>query len=265
MRVLSVLLLCLMPAAASASAHSAVTRHAEVSLLAGWAEGDGRRVAGLRMVLAPGWKTYWRAPGEGGLAPEFDWSGSRNLAAVAVEWPRPGVFDSFGLRTLGYAEEVVLPLVVTPEDAAEPVHLALDLHYGVCAEICVPEQVSLALDIPPGASGDTAAIAAHRARVPTSAGVREARCAVRGAGEARAFEARIDLEGAAEAPMVLIEGPANAWFGPAGVVQDGGRLAVSAEVQVFGEPQWIGRDALRLTLLWPDRAIDVQGCAALGP
>lgn len=265
MRGLLVLLTALLPVEAVASAHVAATRHAEVSLLVGWAEADGRRVAGLRMVLAPGWKTYWRAPGEGGLAPEFDWSASRNLADVSVEWPRPGVFDSFGVRTLGYADEVVLPLVLTPEDASAPVQLALDLHYGVCDEICVPEHVSLLLDLPPDATGEAGAIAAHRALVPTAEGVREARCAVRGAGEARAFEARIALDSAAEPPMVLVEGPPNAWFGPVAVTGHGARLDASAEVQVFGEPQWIGRDSLRLTLLWPDHAIDVQGCAALGP
>ncbi len=62
-----------------------------VDLLAGWREPDGSRIAAIAIDLAPGWYTYWRIPGEAGIAPRFDWSRSRNLASVAAEWPRPGL------------------------------------------------------------------------------------------------------------------------------------------------------------------------------
>ena len=44
--------------------------------LPGWTDAEGRRVAALELVLEPGWKTYWRSPGDAGLAPVFDWKGN---------------------------------------------------------------------------------------------------------------------------------------------------------------------------------------------
>ena len=64
--------------------------HGEI--LQGWVLPDGNRMAAIRMTVEPGWKTYWRAPGDMGIPHSFDWSGSRNLSAVAVEWPATTVF-----------------------------------------------------------------------------------------------------------------------------------------------------------------------------
>ena len=38
-----------------------------LSFLPGWREADGTHVAAIKFTLAPGWKTYWRAPGDGGF------------------------------------------------------------------------------------------------------------------------------------------------------------------------------------------------------
>ena len=46
-----------------------------VALIAGWRQADGSRLAGIEIRLAPGWHTYWRAPGSAGIPPTFDWSG----------------------------------------------------------------------------------------------------------------------------------------------------------------------------------------------
>ena len=46
-----------------------------VEVLQGWELADGRRVAALRLILADGWKTYWRAPGDSGIPPpvQLEW------------------------------------------------------------------------------------------------------------------------------------------------------------------------------------------------
>jgi len=36
--------------------------------------------AGIEIKLQSGWKTYWRYPGDSGVPPRFDFSGSENLA-----------------------------------------------------------------------------------------------------------------------------------------------------------------------------------------
>jgi len=104
-------------AAATAMAQAIVsTGESFVSarMLPGERTGPGERLAGLRLSLKPGWKTYWRSPGEAGVPPDFDWSGSLNVKSVEVLWPRPRPFESFGLETLGYAERVVFPLRLEP-------------------------------------------------------------------------------------------------------------------------------------------------------
>jgi len=189
---------------AGTAARAAEPPPAALRLLAGVPLEGGGRLAGLEFVMAPGWKTYWRNPGDAGVPPIFDWSGSRNLAAVAVEWPAPELFDSFGFATLGYAGVATLPLRVTPEDPALPVALRLGLDYGVCADICIADRAELALTIAPDARAEgAAAIAAARAALPTpagEAGILSAACGLTGAGAARAFAATLRFDAPPPAP-----------------------------------------------------------------
>ncbi|MGF1658778.1 MAG: protein-disulfide reductase DsbD domain-containing protein [Rubrimonas sp.] len=242
---------------------------AQAMLSDGWAEPDGARVAGLSIALAEGWKTYWRAPGEAGIPPLFDWSGSRNVAAVEVVWPTPHVFDSFGIATIGYSDHVTLPLRVTLVDATAPASLALALDFGVCAEICVPERAELTLDLPaeaPGAPGGPIASALARAPLPGSeAGLARAECALIGAGAERRFEARLVFE---QAPprdaLLVVEGPPGAWFAPPVLRVEGRALVAEGEARLWDPALWIGRDALRLSLVSPAGVIEQRGCAAPG-
>src|SRR5258705_742891 len=68
-----------------------------------------RLPVGLQLDLEPGWKTYWRSPGDSGIPVTVDWSGSRNVAAVGFAWPAPRRFTLFGLEIFGYGDEVVFP------------------------------------------------------------------------------------------------------------------------------------------------------------
>jgi DsbC/DsbD-like thiol-disulfide interchange protein len=240
-------------------------------LIAGVAEADGGRTAALEIALAPGWKTYWRAPGDAGFPPLFDWAGSENLAAVAVEWPAPEIFDTFGFTTLGYGGTVTLPLRLTPRDPTRPIGLRLGLDYGVCAEICIPERAELSLDIAPGAAADGAdAIASALALAPTPAaegGVTAASCGLTGAGDARAFSARIGFDHVPPEPrFAVVEGPDGVWFGPATTATDGAAVLVTAEARLADPALWVARDALRLTLfgagLGAVGALEIGGCAA---
>ena len=43
--------------------------------------------AGIELTLQPGWKTYWRYPGDSGIPPRFDFSGSTNVQSATVAWP----------------------------------------------------------------------------------------------------------------------------------------------------------------------------------
>src|SRR3569832_2616140 len=66
--------------------------HSAVRLLAGSRSGTVL-LGGIAFQLQPGWKTYWRAPGDSGVPPRLDFSKSDNIDAVSVLWPAPMKFD----------------------------------------------------------------------------------------------------------------------------------------------------------------------------
>jgi DsbC/DsbD-like thiol-disulfide interchange protein len=121
--------------------------------------------AGVEIRLAPGWKTYWRYPGDSGVPPHFDFRKSENVKAVTVAWPAPQrLVDSEGV-TIGYKNGVVFPLKIVPEDAAKPVRLRLKLDYAICEKLCVPVQGQSELVIKMG-DATAPAIAASEKTVP---------------------------------------------------------------------------------------------------
>ncbi|GJD53296.1 hypothetical protein OPKNFCMD_6071 [Methylobacterium crusticola] len=139
------------PAPAGAAPAWSTGLHARARLIPG-GQADGLRVAGLEIVLDPGFKTFWRDPGEAGIPPTLDWSGSRNAARVEVVWPVPRRMDEAGDVVFGYEGRVVLPLRVHPIDPDGPVALRLRLDYGICSAICIPVRADLALTLPADAA-----------------------------------------------------------------------------------------------------------------
>ena len=129
--------------------------------------------AAVEIQIAPGWYTYWRNPGDaGGVPPDLDFKASRNLAAATVMFPAPRRLHHAEGDTIGYARGVVLPVAVTAADAAKPIQLAVTINYGVCKNICVPEERTLTLALDPAAGSDTpAGKVLHRAlaEVPADA------------------------------------------------------------------------------------------------
>jgi DsbC/DsbD-like thiol-disulfide interchange protein len=113
---------------------------------------DGKLVAGLQISMPSGWKTYWRAPGDaGGVPPEFDWTGSENLAEARVQYPAPHrMIDKSG-SAIGYKENVIFPVQLTAKDPLKPIVLKLKASYGACKELCVPAEVELGIAVPPDA------------------------------------------------------------------------------------------------------------------
>jgi DsbC/DsbD-like thiol-disulfide interchange protein len=124
--------------------------------------------AGVEIRLARGWKTYWRYPGDAGIPPHFDWTGSDNLAGVEVSWPAPERLPEEGGTSIGYRDAVVFPLRVHARDPKEPVKLALKLDFAVCEKICIPADAKLSAVVPV-AGESIPALDAAKARVPRRA------------------------------------------------------------------------------------------------
>lgn len=187
--------------------------------------------AGLELRLEPGWKTYWRYPGDAGLPPRFDFSASSNVRAVDVAWPAPHRFEAAGTVSIGYADSVVFPLTVHPVDPARPVTLSVSLDYAVCGTLCIPAAAQLQLTAPPALSAAvwTAAVAPKAmndaAALLRRAEARVPRSAELGGGGALAITAlsldrtrqpwRVTVDAVAPADAELFaEGPNAEWALP---------------------------------------------------
>src|SRR5215208_6809799 len=66
--------------------------YSAVRLLAGSRSGTVL-LGGVAIQLQPGWKTYWRTPGNSGVPPRFDIVRFGEVEAVTVLWPAPKKFD----------------------------------------------------------------------------------------------------------------------------------------------------------------------------
>jgi DsbC/DsbD-like thiol-disulfide interchange protein len=143
--------------------------HSAVRLLAGSRSG-AVLLGGVAFQLEPGWKTYWRTPGDSGVPPRFDFSRSDNVEAVTVLWPAPSKFpDGAGGHSLGYHDQVVLPLRIAAKNADKPITLRATVTYAVCAKLCVPVEASIELPFVSVASTEDSALAAALDTVPKPA------------------------------------------------------------------------------------------------
>jgi suppressor for copper-sensitivity B len=106
---------------------------------------------GLEFRLAPGWKIYWRTPGEAGLPPSLTLSLADGRRIVAeISWPVPKRFDAFGFDNFGYAEWVILPVVVTGHVPGMAQQIRGRVEALVCKDICVPLAEDIGLDLADG-------------------------------------------------------------------------------------------------------------------
>lgn len=140
----------------------------QARLIAGHASRDGKTAlyAGVDLSMPGGWKTYWRTPGDaGGVPPDFDWTGSDNLASATVLFPAPHRIHDKAGDVVGYKNAVLFPVLVTPKDASKPVTLKGKVQYGICKDICIPAEAELQLTIPPDV-GTSAELTAGLERVP---------------------------------------------------------------------------------------------------
>jgi suppressor for copper-sensitivity B len=227
---------------------------------------------GLEFRLAPGWKIYWRSPGDAGLPPTVDWTGSNNLADAAIAWPAPRRFSAYGLETIGYEDDVVLPITARLASAGQALSLRAKLQYLTCKDICIPYEGSLALDLAAGAataSAQAALIDRFLARVPgaeTGTGLRLTDVTLI-PGAQPTLELAIAAPQPLSAPDAFIEGPAGLGFGAPTVERRADGREGILVVPVGGDAAAIKalpKEALRVTLVDGAAAAEAEAVPSLG-
>ena len=119
-----------------------------VDIIRGWRQSDDIHIAAINIKLEDGWKTYWRVPGIGGIAPILNWEKSKNIKNISQIWPTPNIYNEYGLQTIGYKDELLLPLQIQPIDKKQPIHLSITIDFGICSDVCVPIQTTVEERLP---------------------------------------------------------------------------------------------------------------------
>lgn len=262
-RYLAVLALALSPQAGWPAADSDSVASARI--LPGWRADGGRHVAAVEIRLAPGWKTYWRAPGQAGIPPAFDWSGSQNLASVSVSFPVPDVFDQNGLRSVGYVNSVIFPLTLRAERAEDDITLRGQMLIGVCKDVCVPIELDVNALLPVSADRPDAAIRAALADRPMTAqeaNLRDIQCDLEPISDGLRLTTRLDIPplGSDETAVVEVRDP-RIWVSEAISERTGRYLVATVDlVPPEAEPFDLAPEDVRITVLSTGDAVDIQGC-----
>jgi DsbC/DsbD-like thiol-disulfide interchange protein len=251
---LAFLVCAVLPAGAGDASLWSDGLHSRVRLLSGGEVGR-KRLAGLEIVLDSGFKTYWRTPGESGLPPRFDWSGSDNVADVEVRWPAPTRLEDAGGVAYIYSHEVVLPLLVTPQDPSRPVRLTLTLDFGVCKDICIPAHAEATLDLT-GKGGQAAievALDQVPKRQPLGADLPLSILAVTPQpGDKPSYRVRVRAQGGGP-PSLFAEGPED-WYLSTSLPDGDNGFTVTVDEK----PADAGEAPIVLTLTAGGRAVETE-------
>ena len=110
----------------------------------------------LDFNLKPGWKIYWRQPGDSGMPPNLDYKNSNNLKSLDLKWPFPKKeYEAANLLTNIYKENTIIPIEITVKDPTKPLNLQTVLNFQVCKDICIPFQTNLFLLLDTGEANYT--------------------------------------------------------------------------------------------------------------
>ena len=191
--------------------------HSAVRLLAGSRSG-AVLLGGIAFQLQPGWKTYWRSPGDSGVPPRFDFSKSENIEAVTVLWPAPVKFDDgAGGSSMGYHDQVVLPLRIVAKNTDKPVTLRAAVNYAICDKLCVPVEADVELAFTSVASTEDSALFAALDTVPKPANVGDPNpLTIRDVKREGKSAVLVDVVAPSEAGNIslFVEGPTPDWALP---------------------------------------------------
>lgn len=254
--------------AAIASAGAAIGNwagegNAKVRLVAAGVDGAGRLAAGIEIILEPGWKTYWRTPGDAGVAPITDFAASSNISGpVEVAFPVPHRLDDGYAVTNVYEDRVVFPLSASVVDPAFATTLVLALDIGVCAEICIPEHYDLRLAVAPDESDIVAEAILAEARTtlpgePVDGTFAVVDVTLAGGTDKRpvfAFDVvALDIADA----EIFVEGPVDWYPAPPTLVSTKGNLGTyNVEFSRLGAKTLLGGNTFRVTVVSVGRAIE---------
>lgn len=245
----------------SAEADDPIGTMAEVTLLPGWSMSNGHYMAALQVKLAPGWHTYWRAPGAAGIPPQFDWSGSQNINGARFHWPIPDIYEQNDMRFLGYENELILPIEFKPSDTGTLV-INGEIMMGVCEDVCMPYTATFQGRFNTGAPKENASkIEAALNNQPKH--LSGARCSASAIDDGMKITTTLQAPNLGGMEMAVLEHPdPSVWVSESMHTRTGRSITIKSEmVPAEAAPFFVDRSQLRITLIGSDgKAYEAQGC-----
>ncbi len=242
-------------AADSGWLRNAQNSHAEVRLRSA-SHNDNQQLL-LDIRLQPGWKTYWRTPGEGGVAPEIRWQ-TPDVNAQWF-WPAPERFDVSGLTTQGYKGDITLPIELAKVPSPR---LAGTLTLSTCSDVCILTDFPFSLDLrQPADTRFARDFAEAMGRIPAASGLTDQLDASFVNGE---LQIRAQRQGGWQKPELFFDYPPGSMLAAPHISVNGdilnARVAVTDE---WGEtaPDLRGKT---LSLVVADAGIAQQSAIHIG-
>lgn len=104
-------------------------------------------LAGVKVTLPPGWKTYWKWSQDVGKPLSIDWAKSTNVKSLEILWPTPEQIRFQGYQIYGYEKSLVFPIKILAQDSQKPIKLNLDTNILLCDQsTCNETQNTFAYD-----------------------------------------------------------------------------------------------------------------------
>lgn len=216
--------------------------------------GEGATWIGLEIDMPETTRTYWRVPGESGIPPQFDFSGSTGVGDHEIAWPYPTRGETEAYLDHAYFGHTVLPISIAVTDEA-PV-IALDAMLGICADVCVPVSASFSLAIDPAETDrpNMVRIGQARAEVPIAWNGPEMIGEVRYDAEAGALLAALGGEGFPASTAIADIAGRMLLFGPPEHDAENALL----RFPLLGRPQEMGEgETVHITFTGPDGPYEI--------
>ncbi len=104
----------------------------------------------VHLKMRPGWHTYWRNPGDSGLATTIKWTLPRGVSASPIVWPRPDKFMARTIAGYGYAGDVALlsTISVPAQLASKNITIGAVVSWLACEQVCIPGSQQLHITLP---------------------------------------------------------------------------------------------------------------------
>ncbi|MFK5978556.1 MAG: protein-disulfide reductase DsbD family protein [Rhizobiaceae bacterium] len=230
----------------------------EARMIAVLAPDTGKISGAIEIRLNPGWKTYWRAPGDSGIPPQLSFAGSKGYKHDAVHLPTPQQMKIQESQVVGYKSDVSFVFDGTMLSFDPENNIRLEMFLGVCEKICIPAQANFEIPMSKLNRSD-----------PVSNGfINLARENLPGKPTAEVGIERVNFSRrnlqifanipSAEKPLSLfVEGPPEWRLAPASLVRINGRLAefILDLSQVPPEAD-IAKKKLRYTLVSGNHSVE---------